>query len=159
MAARIYPVDYYYTTVEDRPGQGCRFLRALAAEDVNLVAFNAFPVGRERTQLVIYPLNPIWLGDFARHEGLVLQGPHHAFIVQGDDELGALVSIHEKLCDADINVSSANGITDGRGGYRYIMHVHPEDWERAMAVLGVDQAMRPLADYHLDLRRRFEAKA
>jgi len=130
MPAHIYPVDYYYTTVEDRPGQGCRFLRALAAEDVNLVAFNAFPVGRERTQLVIYPLNPVWLGDFARHEGLVLQGPHHAFIVQGDDELGALVAIHEKLCDADINVSSANGITDGRGGYRYIMHVHPEDWER-----------------------------
>ena len=23
MAARIYPVDYYYTTVDDRPGQGC----------------------------------------------------------------------------------------------------------------------------------------
>jgi hypothetical protein len=45
MAARIYPVDYYYTTVDDRPGQGCRFLRALAAEDVNLVAFNAFPWG------------------------------------------------------------------------------------------------------------------
>ena len=159
MAAHIYPVDYYYTTVEDRPGQGCRFLRALAAEDVNLVAFNAFPVGRDRTQLVIYPLNAVWLGEFARHEGLQLQGPHHAFIVQGDDELGALVMLHQKLCDSDINVSSANGITDGRGGYRYIMHVHPEDYVRAMAVLGVDQEIRPLADYHLDLRRRFEAKS
>jgi hypothetical protein len=159
MTANIYSVDYYYTTVEDKPGQGCRFLKMLAGEEVNLIAFNAFPVGRDRTQLVIYPLNATWLGDVARQEGLRLVGPHHAFIVHGDDELGALVDIHQKLCDANINVSSSNGITDGGGGYRYVMHVHPEDYERALEVLDVDQNMRPLADYHLELRRRFQAKA
>ena len=57
MAASIYSVDYYYTTVEDQPGMGCTFLKTLASEEVNLLAFNAFPVGRDRTQLVIYPLN------------------------------------------------------------------------------------------------------
>ena len=159
MAATIYSVDYYYTTVEDRPGQGCRFLETLASEEVNLLAFNAFPVGRDRTQLVIYPLNATWLGDLARHEGLRLVRPHHAFMVHGDDELGALVTIHQKLCDASINVSSSNGITDGRGGYRYIMHVHPEDYERAMQVLDVDQNVRSIADFHLDLKRRFAAKS
>lgn len=158
MAATIYSVDYYYTTVEDRPGQGCRFLETLASEEVNLLAFNAFPVGRDRTQLVIYPLNATWLGDLARHEGLRLIGPHHAFMVHGDDELGALVTIHQKLCDADINVSSSNGITDGRGGYRYIMHVHPEDYARALTVLDVDQAVRPVADFRLEIKRRFAAK-
>jgi hypothetical protein len=85
-------------------------------------------------------------------------GPHHAFIVHGDDELGALVTIHSKLCDADINVSSATGITDGCGGYRYIMHVHPDDYERAMEVLDVDQNMKPMSDFHLDIHRRFEQK-
>jgi len=159
MAATIYSVDYYYTTVEDRPGQGCRFLETLASEEVNLLAFNAFPVGRDRTQLVIYPLNATWLGDLARHEGLRLVGPHHAFMVHGDDELGALVTIHQKLCDANINVSSSNGVTDGRGGYRYIMHVHPEDYERAMQVLNVDQNVRTVADFHLDIKRRFAAKS
>lgn len=158
MTANIYAVDYYYTTVEDQPGQGCRFLETLASEEVNLVAFNAFPVGRDRTQLVIYPLNSTWLGDLARHEGLRLVGPHHAFIVHGDDELGALVDIHQKLCDTNINVSSANGITDGRGGYRYIMHVHPDDYQRALEILDVDQNMRSLADFHLNLNRRFEQK-
>ncbi len=156
MAATIYSVDYYYTTVEDRPGQGCRFLETLASEEVNLLAFNAFPVGRDRTQLVIYPLNATWLGDMARHEGLRLIGPHHAFMVHGDDELGALVSIHQRLCDAEINVSSSNGITDGRGGYRYIMHVHPEDYDRATQVLGVDQRVRPISE--LKIKRRFFAK-
>jgi hypothetical protein len=159
MAATIYSVDYYYTTVEDRPGQGCRFLETLASEEVNLLAFNAFPVGRDRTQLVIYPLNATWLGDLARHEGLRLVGPHHAFMVHGDDELGALVTIHQRLCDANVNVSSSNGVTDGRGGYRYIMHVHPGDYERAMQVLNVDQNVRTVADFHLDIKRRFAARS
>ena len=158
MAASIYSVDYYYTTVEDRPGQGCKFLKTLASEEVNLLAFNAFPVGRDRTQLVIYPLNATWLGDLARHEGLRLVGPHHAFIVHGDDHLGALLTIHQNLCDANINISSSNGITDGRGGYRYILHVHPEEYERALEVLDVDQDLKSVADYHLDIRRRFAAR-
>lgn len=159
MPANIYSVDYYYTTVEDAPGQGCRFLEMLAQEDVNLLAFNAFPVGRDRTQLVIYPLNSTWLGDLARHEGLRLIGPHHAFMVHGDDELGALVKIHQRLCDAEINISSSNGMSDGRGGYRYIMHVHPDDYQRSLKILGVDQNVKPMADFHLDIYRRFESKA
>ncbi len=159
MSAHIYSVDYFYTTVEDAPGQGCRFLEMLAQEDVNLLAFNAFPVGTDRTQLVIYPLNSTWLGDLARHEGLRLVGPHHAFMVHGDDELGALVTIHQKLCDAEINVSSSNGISDGRGGYRYIMHVHPDDYERSLEVLGVDQNVKPVADFHLNIHRRFQARS
>ena len=158
MAASIYSVDYYYTTVEDQPGMGCKFLMTLASEEVNLLAFNAFPVGRNRTQLVIYPLNATWLGDLARNEGLRLVGPHHAFIVHGDDQLGALLDIHQQLCDAKINISSSNGITDGRGGYRYILHVHPEEYERALEILDVDQDLKSLADYHLDIRRRFAAR-
>ncbi len=158
MTAIIYSVDYYYTTVEDSPGQGCKILETIAREEVNLLAFNAFPVGRDRTQLVIYPLNSTWLGDMARQEGLRLVGPHHAFIVHGDDELGALVEIHQKLCDAEINVSSSNGITDGGGGYRYILHVHPDDYNRALEVLDVDQNVKPVANFHLNLHRRFEAK-
>lgn len=158
MAAHVYSVDYFYTTVEDEPGQGCRFLKLLASEEVNLLAFNAFPVGRNRTQLVIYPRNSLWLGDLARNHGLRLVGPHHAFIVHGDDELGALVDLHQLLCDVRINITSANGVTDGRGGYRYIMHVHPDEYERALEILDVDQRRRPMADYHLDLHRRFEAK-
>ena len=63
MGATIYSVDYFYTTVEDTPGMGCKFLKTLVHEDVNLLAFNAFPVGRDRTQLVIYPLNSTWLKE------------------------------------------------------------------------------------------------
>lgn len=158
MAAHIYSVDFFYTTVEDKPGQGLRFLELLASRDVNLLAFNAFPVGRDRTQLVIYPLNSTWLADLARQEGLHLVGPHHALMVYGDDEMGALVDLHQTLSESRINVSSSNGIADGRGGYRYMMHVHPDDYMRALEVLGVDQDVMPVVDFHPDLHRRFQAK-
>ncbi len=158
-SAKIFSVDYYYTTIADRPGQGCHFLKMLAAGEVNLLAFNAFPVSSDRTQLVIYPLNSTWLGELARRQGLTLHGPHHAFLVQGDDELGALVTIHDKLCDAGINVASSTGLTDGRGRYRYIMHVQPEEYDHALKVLGVDQGLQRWADFQLKHHRRFKAKA
>jgi hypothetical protein len=159
MSARIFSVDYYYTTVENRPGQGCKFLKMLATGEVNLLAFNAFPISNEQTQLVIYPQNATWLGELARRQGLTLYGPHYALLVQGDDELGALVGIHEKLCDADINVASSTGLTDGRGRYRYIMHVNPQEYERALEVLGLSQGLQRWADFQLSRYRRFKAKA
>lgn len=159
MSARIFSVDYYYTTVENNPGQGCKFLKTLGAGEVNLLAFNAFPVSSDRTQLVIYPQNATWLGELARRQGLTLHGPHHAFLVQGDDELGALVTIHEKLCDADINVASSTGLTDGRGRYRYILHVQPEDYERSLEVLGVEQGLQRWVDFQLKKQRRFRSVA
>jgi hypothetical protein len=158
MAARIYSVEYYYSTVEDQPGQGCRFLEMLAAEQVNLLAFNAFPISGAKTQLIIYPLNSTWLADVARRKGLMLQGPFHALMIHGDDELGALVGIHQKLCAADINVASATGLSNGRGGYRYIMHVSPEDFDRAVEVLGVEKELPSWHELKLDIFRRFEGK-
>jgi hypothetical protein len=159
MSARIFSVDYYYTTVANQPGQGCKFLKTMAVAEVNLLAFNAFPVSSDRTQLVIYPQNATWLGELARRQGLTLHGPHHAFLVQGDDELGALVRIHEKLCDADINVASSTGLTDGHGRYRYILHVQPEDYEKSLKVLGVEQGLQRWVDFQLKKQRRFRSVA
>ena len=159
MTARIYGVDYYYSTVEDKPGEGCRFLEMLAKEEVNLLAFNAFPIGAEKTQFIIYPLNTTWLAEVARKKHISLQGPNHALMVHGDDELGALVDIHRKLCDAKINIASSSGLTDGRGGYRYIMHIGPVDYERACQVLDVEQAPKNWHDINLDIFRRFEGKS
>ena len=39
MRATIRAVEYFYTNVQDQPGEGHRVLSALAAEGVDLVAF------------------------------------------------------------------------------------------------------------------------
>jgi len=159
MGARIFSVDYYLATVPDKPGEGTKFLTWLASEEVNLLAFNACPLGDGQSRLTIYPINTVWLGHEARKRGYRLEGPNHAFIVHGDDELGALIQIHDKLAAAKINVSTSNGIVDGRGGYRYILHVEPEDFERALKILDVEQDPEAYRKFTLSIHRRFEATA
>ena len=137
MGVRICRVNYYYTTVKDRPGEAYRLLSKLAAEDVNLLAFNAVPTGPDITQLVLFPENVERLARVAESAHLTLTGPNRAFLIQGDDQLGALVEIHRKLFDAKLNVYASNGVTDGRGGYGYIVYVRPEDYEEAAQILQI----------------------
>ena len=73
----------------------------------------------------------------AEKTGLILTGPQRAFLIQGDDRLGALVDLHRKLSDGRINVYASSGVTDGRGGYGYVLYVRSEHYEGAAAALGV----------------------
>jgi len=137
MSAKIRTVSYFYMCVPDKPGEGCRVLAELAEAGVNLLAFSAVPVGPESTQLVLFPDSVDTLLRVAERGGYVLTGPHRAFLIQGDDRLGALVETHEKLCDAGINVYASTGVSDGRGGFGYVMYVRGEQFEEASGVLGV----------------------
>jgi hypothetical protein len=137
MSVTVRGVDYFYVMVKDRPGEAFRLLSALAAVEVNLLAFNAIPMGPEHTQLVLFPDSSERLIRAAEKVGLLLTGPERAVLVQGDDRLGALADIHLKLFDAQINVYASSGVTDGRGGYGYIMYVRPEDFHKAELMLGI----------------------
>jgi hypothetical protein len=136
MNVTVRGVDYFYVMVKDTPGEAYGLLSALAALEVNLLAFNAIPMGSEHTQLVLFPESSERLTSAAKQAGLLLTGPEHAFLVQSDDRLGALADIHLRLFDAQINVYASSGVTDGRGGYGYIMYVRPEDFHKAVLVLG-----------------------
>lgn len=137
MATRIRRVDYFYANIKDRPGEGYRVLSALAGGGVNLLAFNAVPIGPVNTQFVLFPESGERLVESAGRTGLRLEGPQQAILVQGDDKLGALAEVHQKLSDAGIHVYASNGVTDGRGGYGYVLYVRPEDFEAAAGTLGV----------------------
>ena len=135
MAYTIKRVDYFYTTIEDRPGEAHKFLMHLAEVGVNLYAFTAVPVGPLRTQLTVFPEDTSKMVDVGGRAGLSLDGPHPALLVQGDDELGALAGIHERLYEADVNVYASSGVADGKGSYGYVIYVKPEDYERAAVTL------------------------
>ena len=137
MTATIRRVTYFHVEVEDRPGEAFWTLSHLAASDVNLLAFSAIRSGTAHTHLVLYPENVESLARAAEKTGMVLQNPQHAFLIQGDDKVGALVGIHEKLFKAHINVYASSGVTDGKGSYGYIVYVKAHDFEDAAAVLGV----------------------
>lgn len=137
MAGRIRRVEYYYATARDRPGEAYQLLAQLASAEVDLLAFSAIPIGPTHTQLILFPASVEHLAAASRKIGITLDGPQHAFLVQGDDQLGALADIHRRLFDAQVNVYASHGVTDGVGGFGYLLYVRPETYEDAARVLGV----------------------
>jgi hypothetical protein len=137
MTCSVRRVDYFSTTVKDRPGEAYQLLTTLADLGINLLAFTAVPIGPLHTQLTIFPEDAGKLTREAEQDRLVLDGPHPALLVQGDDELGALAEFHERLADARVNVYASTGVADGSGSFGYIIYVRPEDYDRAVEALGV----------------------
>jgi hypothetical protein len=137
MAFSIRKIEYFYTTVRDQPGEAYKLLTGLADLGINLLAFTAVPVGPVRTQLSLFPEDSHKLSEAARQIGFELDGPYTALLVRGDDELGALAEIHEKLSAASVNVYASSGVTDGKGSYGYVVYVRPDDIERAAAAFDV----------------------
>lgn len=135
MAFRIRQADYFYAIINDPPEEADKVLSQLAELGINLLAFTAVPAGPMRTQFTIFPEDDAKMENAARLAGLELDGPHPALLVQGDDELGALASVHGKLQLAGVNVYAASGIADGHGSFGYIVYVRPEDFDRAASVL------------------------
>ncbi len=137
MAFTIRPVDYYSTTVQDQPGEAYKLLAHFAELGINLLAFTAVPIGPSRAHLTLFPDDGERFLDAARKANLILDGPVHALLVQGDDSLGALAEVHEKLASAEVNVYASSAVTDGRGSYGYVVYVRPEEYERAAWALDV----------------------
>jgi hypothetical protein len=137
MACSISRVEYYHTTIKDRPGEAYKFLSQLALLRINLLAFTAIPVSETDTSVTVYPENPKFMKNEAARAGLYLEGPHPALLVQCDDRLGALADIHLRIYEASVNVESASGVTDGRGAFGYVIHVKTEDFEKAAEALGI----------------------
>ncbi|MDZ7266199.1 MAG: hypothetical protein ONB48_02560 [candidate division KSB1 bacterium] len=137
MSFSIRRVDYFYATVKDQPGEAYKLLSQLAALGVNLLAFSAIPTGPMRTQLTLFPEHTPHLLEAARKAGFSLDGPHRALLVQGDDKLGALAEVHEKLYEANVNIYASSGVSDGRGSYGYVIYVRPEEYEAAAKALGL----------------------
>ena len=137
MATNIRKVDYFYTTIKDQPGEAYKVLSSLEKLGINLLAITAVPTGPDNTQLTIIPEENIMLTSEAKKAGMKLDGPHHAILVQGDDELGALANIHMKLFKANVNVYASTGIADGKGNYGYLLYIRSDQFDLAAQALGV----------------------
>jgi hypothetical protein len=136
VAATIRRIAYCSVVVEDRPGEAFRYLSQMEEGGVNLLAFHAIPLGLDKTQLVMFPDHLDDLAAVAQREAWGLSAPQHAFLIQGDDHLGALVDWHRQLAEHSINVACSSGIADGRGGFAYVIYVRHEDVDRVGALLG-----------------------
>lgn len=137
MPFTISSVEYYYANVRDELGAAYRVLSQLAERGVNLLAFTAVPSGPSLAQFALVPEDPNRLVAEGRAVGLPLDGPYHALLVQGDDELGAFAGVHERLVEGGVDIYASTGVTDGRGSFGYLVYVREEQFEKAARALGV----------------------
>jgi len=74
MPDSVKRVQYFYTEVPDKPGEGARILALLKESGVDLLAYSGFPSGR-RAQLDFIPADVAAFRAAARKAKLTLVGP------------------------------------------------------------------------------------
>ncbi|MDR7417393.1 MAG: hypothetical protein QN178_00615 [Armatimonadota bacterium] len=128
-------VEYFYTEVGDKPGEGARALATLRDAGVNLLAFHGFPKGR-RAQLDFVPSDPAAFKAAAKAAKWKVVGPKKAFLIEGDDRVGALVDHYQALAAAKINITATDALVASPGRFSAILWVAGKDVRRAAKVLG-----------------------
>ena len=135
MANTLRKVDYYYVMLPNRAGQGAKIMAALAAEGVNLLAFSGFP-SSGKAQLDLVPEDGAKLRKAARKLGLKLSVRKSGFLCHGDDRVGAMTTILNKLAAAKVNVTAVDAVTGGKGRFGAIFWVKPNAVAKAARALG-----------------------
>jgi len=134
MAETVRTADYFYVMVPDKPGEGARVLGELRSASVNLVAYSGFPSGRG-AQLDVVPTDPAAFRAVAKQKKWKVKGPKRAFLIEGDDRVGACADVLGRLAAAKINVTAMDALAGG-GRYAAILWVKPRDVKKTASVLG-----------------------
>ena len=139
MADIVRHVNYYYTEVANQAAVGAKVLNVLKAGGANLIVYNGFPISSRRAQLVFVPVDQETLCAAAKKAGIKLVGPNTAFLIQGEDRLGAIADALSKLGRFGINVTAIQAIAAGEGSYGAIIWVKRHNIDKAGKALGVSQ--------------------
>ena len=134
MADTMRLVEYYYVMVPNKPGEAVRLLDTLRQEDVNLLAFSVFPEGR-RAQIGFIPADAAAFRQAAKKAKWKLARPKRGFLMQGDDRVGAVADLLDRLAAAKINVAALDAIC-ADGWFGVIFWVEPRDVKKTAALLG-----------------------
>ena len=135
MADRVRKVNYCYAKVRARAGQGAAVLEEIQSAGVNLLAFSGFPIGGGKAQLDLVAEDMAAVRRVARKNGWRLSKTKKAFLIQGDDRVGACHRQLKKLADQKINVTAVDAVCAGKGRYAAILWVKPQVYARAARAL------------------------
>jgi ACT domain-containing protein len=131
----IRKVVYFSMQVPNRPGVGVEMLKSIAKGKQNLLAFTGFPNGA-KAQVDFVPAKPVEFARGAKKMGAKIGKKKIAFLVQGEDRVGALLRILDKLAKAKINMVAMDAVTAGSRRFGAIFWVKPKDVARASRLLG-----------------------
>src|ERR1700680_94714 len=110
MPLKVRIAEYFYVKVEAAPGKAYELLESLASEEINVLAFSAVPYGPNYVELTIFPDRSENLVRLAKKMNWTLIGPQHACLIHGDDHLGALAEIQQRLADEGVSIYASSGV-------------------------------------------------
>ena len=131
----VRKASYYSAKVPQRPGAGAQVLAAMKAAKVNLLAFTGFPAGGG-AQVDFIPKDNARFMQAARKAKLKVSARKTVFLAQGEDRVGALTQVLNKLAKAKINLVALSAVTAGKRRYGMIFWVRKKDIGRTSRLLG-----------------------
>lgn len=135
MDFNVRQIDYNNIAVEYRVGDASKLLSMLARNGIDFLAYKATPVDSKRTVFTLFSDDARKMAEVAEKEGFSVDGPYSAILVKGDEEVGALAAIYEKLSQANINVDESSGIAHINEGYGVILYVKQQDCRKALIAI------------------------
>lgn len=136
MADMVRKVNYAYVMIPNRSGAGAAALARLREAGVNLAACSGFPGSGGRAQFDLVTEDVAGLRRVAKKHGWRLSTVKRAFLVQGDDRVGAVHRHLAKLAATKVNVVASAAVAAGKGRYGMILWVKAKDYGRAARALG-----------------------
>jgi hypothetical protein len=135
MISSVNNVEFFSLVVPDKPGEARKLLEFLSEKTVNLLALTVTSLDGGESRIDFFPEDSELLKRAAADAGMALVGPEKAFLIQGEDKIGALYDFHLKLSNAGINIRASNGVVDGTGRFGYVIWVDEPDYDEASEVL------------------------
>ena len=136
----IREIEYNRIEVEYRVSDASKLLSALAEKGIDFLAFKATSINGRRTLFTLFSDNAQNMVEVAGQNGFRVDGPYSAIWVKGNEEIGALAAIYERLSQANINVDESSGMAHINGGYGVILYIKQEDCRKALTALGGDSS-------------------
>jgi len=135
MADRVRKVNYVYLKVPNRAGHGTKVLGELREAGVELLAYSGFPAKKGKAQIDLIPEDMFALRRVAKKNNWRLSKGKKGFLIQGNNDAGAVHRHINKLAAKKINITAADAVAAGKNRYGMILWVKPKDFNRAARVL------------------------
>ncbi len=110
----IQRTQYFSIAVEDKPGELARFARKMKAANVNLSGVWGFGIGQSKAQIFAVPQDVEKFKQAAKAGGLSIK-EGMCFRLAGEDKVGALLDILERVASEGINLHAVDALAlEGR---------------------------------------------
>jgi len=128
-------LEYYSVIVPNKPGAGAHLLGAFKEAGVNFVGIWGYPMGKTKARIDLVAEDPALLKKAAKQLKIDLGKKRTAFHITGDEHLGAVAEILDKLAAKEINVYAVQALCAGNGRFGALVEVDEDGLRKATRAL------------------------